>query len=287
MRMFGYQMTSNNIRLFGWQVTSDNIRMFGRALKSLVTGRCGSNFKIVIFEDILHIKLLCSAREIALMWMPQTIFDDKSTLIQIMAWSRQPTSHNLSQCWPRSISPYGITKPQWVNTESCHDASFIVIGKAGWSLFPTSHYRVDSMLTLVEHLTYSMYVIIMGIDEKALSWFPQQHHDCIRQCDQHHYHWIVNIFVSHHKHRLKNILSGQHSYHCDQRYCHWKFIILALVLPSSPPPLCCVVTATILLTLNFDLVVWDTTLPYHISSHVQIRGPMAMGEALLFVQAYA
>ena len=32
-----------------------------------------------------------------------------------MAWCRQATSHYLSQCWPRSLSSYGITRPQWVN----------------------------------------------------------------------------------------------------------------------------------------------------------------------------
>ena len=31
-----------------------------------------------------------------------------------MAWCCQATSHYLSQCWPRSMSPYGITRPQWV-----------------------------------------------------------------------------------------------------------------------------------------------------------------------------
>ena len=31
-----------------------------------------------------------------------------------MAWCRQATSHYLSQCWPRSMSPYGVTRPQWV-----------------------------------------------------------------------------------------------------------------------------------------------------------------------------
>ena len=31
-----------------------------------------------------------------------------------MAWCHQATSHYLSQCWPRSMSPYGITRPQWV-----------------------------------------------------------------------------------------------------------------------------------------------------------------------------
>ena len=40
--------------------------------------------------------------------------DDYSALIQVMAWSHQVTSHYRSQCWPRSMSPYGISKLQWV-----------------------------------------------------------------------------------------------------------------------------------------------------------------------------
>ena len=32
-----------------------------------------------------------------------------------MAWCGQATSHYLSQCWPRSMSPNGVTRPQWVN----------------------------------------------------------------------------------------------------------------------------------------------------------------------------
>ena len=31
--------------------------------------------------------------------------EDKSTLVQVMAWCHQTTSHYLSQCWPRSVSP--------------------------------------------------------------------------------------------------------------------------------------------------------------------------------------
>ena len=34
-----------------------------------------------------------------------------------MAWCHQTTSHCLSQCWFRSLSPYGITWSQWVNTD--------------------------------------------------------------------------------------------------------------------------------------------------------------------------
>ena len=48
--------------------------------------------------------------EIALRWMPQNAFNDKSALVQIMA-----TSHHLSQYGPRYMLPYGFTMPQKVN----------------------------------------------------------------------------------------------------------------------------------------------------------------------------
>ena len=54
--------------------------------------------------------------ELALRCMSLDLTDDKSTLVQVMVWCHQATSHYLSQCWPRSLSPYGITRPQWVNS---------------------------------------------------------------------------------------------------------------------------------------------------------------------------
>ena len=42
--------------------------------------------------------------------------DDKSTLVQVMAWCRQATSHYLSQCWSSSMSPCGVIRQQWVNS---------------------------------------------------------------------------------------------------------------------------------------------------------------------------
>ena len=56
--------------------------------------------------------------EIALIWLWISLHftDDQSTSVQVMAWCRQATSHYLSQCWPRSLLPYGVTRPQWVNT---------------------------------------------------------------------------------------------------------------------------------------------------------------------------
>ena len=35
-----------------------------------------------------------------------------------MAWSRQATSHYLSQCWPSPMSSYGFTRPQWVKPKT-------------------------------------------------------------------------------------------------------------------------------------------------------------------------
>ena len=48
--------------------------------------------------------------------LPQNPIYDKSKLVQAMAWCHQTASHYLSQCWPRSMSPYGITGPHWVNS---------------------------------------------------------------------------------------------------------------------------------------------------------------------------
>ena len=38
----------------------------------------------------------------------------ESTLIQLMAWRRQATMHYLSQSLRSSMSPNGVTMPQWV-----------------------------------------------------------------------------------------------------------------------------------------------------------------------------
>ena len=64
------------------------------------------NFKYVISEHGLGFKFMSMSCEIELRWMPQNIFDDKSTLFQLVVWCRQATSHCVSQCWFRSTSPF-------------------------------------------------------------------------------------------------------------------------------------------------------------------------------------
>ena len=83
---------------------------------SLAPGRPGCHFKTAIFNLVLLIGFFRSSNDNAPRWMPWDLMDNKSTLFQVMAWCRQATSHYLSQCWPSSMSPYGITRPQRVNS---------------------------------------------------------------------------------------------------------------------------------------------------------------------------
>ena len=62
--------------------------------------------------------------------MSRDLTDDKSTLVQVMAWCLQATSHYLNQCWPRSMSPYGVTMSmtQRVKKISC---LLVCVGRGG------------------------------------------------------------------------------------------------------------------------------------------------------------
>ena len=86
-------------------------------VNSLVPGRFEWNFRKIIFQLISVIDGWGIFCEIAPIWMPLELTDIKSTLVQAMAWCCQATSHYLSQCWPRSLSPY---RPQWVNAALTH-----------------------------------------------------------------------------------------------------------------------------------------------------------------------
>ena len=63
---------------------------------------------------VLLIGIFISSHDNVLQWMPQDLTDNKSTLVQVMAWCHQAKSHYLSQCWLSPSSPHGVTRPQWV-----------------------------------------------------------------------------------------------------------------------------------------------------------------------------
>ena len=113
------------------KVRSDNRQYFitpqlhptDHFINSLAPDRSECDSKTGIFNFVLLIGISRSSHDKALWWMPQDVTDDKSTLVQVMAWCRQATSHYLNQCWPRSPTPYGVTRPQWVDTLSAIERS--------------------------------------------------------------------------------------------------------------------------------------------------------------------
>ena len=85
-------------------------------INSFAPGRPGCHFKTAIFNLVLLIGFFRFSNDNAPKWMPWDLTDDKSTLAQVMACCLTALSHYLSQCWPSSMSPYGVTRPQWVKS---------------------------------------------------------------------------------------------------------------------------------------------------------------------------
>ena len=70
----------------------------------------GTNIKLIIQNNGLR-----TSPEIAIKWIPH-ILNKKLALVYVMAWRRREIIYCLRQCWFRFISPYGVTRSQWVNT---------------------------------------------------------------------------------------------------------------------------------------------------------------------------
>ena len=94
---------------------------------------CDYDFRSTVFKVIMHNSSLSTHCEIVPRWMPQNLTKGKSTLDHVMAWCHQARSRYLSQCWPRSVLPYDVTRSQWVNHvyPLCHD---IVMLSTLWAL---------------------------------------------------------------------------------------------------------------------------------------------------------
>ena len=94
-----------------WKIS----REWAMALNSSAPGTSGCYCKNASFNLVSLISIFRSSRKNAIRWMPQNCTDGKSTLVQVMAWCHQATSHYLSWCWPRYMSPYGVNRLQWFN----------------------------------------------------------------------------------------------------------------------------------------------------------------------------
>ena len=99
-------------------VLIDRVSVLIVHFNTLAPGRYRSNLKRVISEHLLRINIMSTSLEIPLGWMLQSAFDDKSTVVQVMAWCCQATSRYLNQCWSNTMLPYAISRPQWVNSST-------------------------------------------------------------------------------------------------------------------------------------------------------------------------
>ena len=67
----------------------------------LSPGRCGCNFRCIIFNTILGIDVLSTCCKFY--FWSQNPINDRSALVHVMALCHLATSHYMSQCWPRSM----------------------------------------------------------------------------------------------------------------------------------------------------------------------------------------
>ena len=100
-------------KMYGISPTTERTR-----INSLAPVRYEWTFWEVIFKLMFVIDGWGISCEIAPTVNVIGLTDDKSTLVQVMAWCRQTASLYLNQGWPRSMLPYGITRPQWVHSGS-------------------------------------------------------------------------------------------------------------------------------------------------------------------------
>ena len=84
---------------------------------SLASGLWDNHFRNIIFTLIIQNGRLGTRCEIVLSRMPQKLTDEKSTLVQLMAWWRQETRHYLSQCsvYCRAIALFDLMFFRWRN----------------------------------------------------------------------------------------------------------------------------------------------------------------------------
>ena len=162
-------------------------------------------FRYVILKRILVIAGWGNSCEIALIWMSLDFTNDQSILVRVMAWCRQATSHYLSQCWRRSLSPYGVTRSQWVKRfvshyQTWYQSSFIKVSPKlhfnhrcpidiDWWFWHENHIYCQWISTSSVHLTFYHFG---GMHIWSLLWNAEKRHnyirlDCFTHCNTHLY----------------------------------------------------------------------------------------------------
>ena len=142
------------LTLFSISQIRDSCWLNGRGwgiVNPLVPGKFEWHFRYLIFQIISVINGWGISCELALRWMLLDLTDDKSTLVLVMAWCRQATSHYLNQCWPRSLPPYGVTIGPNVNSRVLMNR-WRASTKRIWLIDTLLFWRSDSDITFCDWL---------------------------------------------------------------------------------------------------------------------------------------
>ena len=144
-------------------------------LNSLTPGDLDKITKI--FSLALQTGIFRSSYDNVIRWMPQDLTAEKSTLGQVITWCHQAPSHCLTQCWPSSMSPYGVTRPQWVNMYTYVNKSHInTLRHSNWPWTTVLHLNGFDF-PKVHRITYLRLQHIKGpVSERrnpmSLFWYP-------------------------------------------------------------------------------------------------------------------
>ena len=101
-------MHTGQMLLKAWIINHYHARLI--KVNSLAPGKSGCIFKNATFNLVLLISIFRYSYDDALRLMPWDLTEDKSPLLQIMAWCYQATSH----CWCRFMLLNRFTRPQWI-----------------------------------------------------------------------------------------------------------------------------------------------------------------------------
>ena len=81
---------------------------------SMYTLRPEQNEHFAKIWKCIFLENFCILIDISLKFFCNGQIANKSTLVQVVAWHHQATSHYLNLYWPKCLAPYGIAGPQWV-----------------------------------------------------------------------------------------------------------------------------------------------------------------------------
>ena len=118
-----------------------------------------------------------------------------------MAWCRQAASHYLDQCWPRSPTPYGVTRPNELSYHYClytqENGSVLVLFSIDHSSLYTEPLYTSMEKLWILPLVSSGCIWKQGFLNNFCSWPPEKNsaNNCkrssVRWERDNHFHLII------------------------------------------------------------------------------------------------